>query len=105
MKDRKQRVRYKTKSVSSRKRLTVFRSNSHIYVQLIDDKNGVTLASASSLEKSIKDKNFKQYHPLPGPLAPSILVVAVPILPLSFHVVRDLSFLILRQVYCIRSGN
>ncbi len=60
MKDRKQRVRYKTKSVSSRKRLTVFRSNSHIYVQLIDDKNGVTLASASSLEKSIKDKNLQR---------------------------------------------
>ena len=60
MKDRKQRVRYKTKSVSSRKRLTVFRSNNHIYVQLIDDKNGVTLASASSLEKSIKDKNLQR---------------------------------------------
>ncbi len=60
MKNRKQRVRYKTKSVSSRNRLTVFRSNNHIYVQLIDDNNGVTLASASSLEKSIRDKNLQR---------------------------------------------
>ncbi len=60
MLDRKQRVRHKTKSVSNRNRLTVFRSNNHIYVQLIDDNNGVTLASASSLEKSIKDKNLQR---------------------------------------------
>ena len=55
MKDRKQRVRYKTKSVSNRKRLSVFRSNNHIYAQLIDDFKGITLASSSSIEKSIKE--------------------------------------------------
>ena len=60
MKDRKQRVRYKTKKVSNRKRLTVFRSNNHIYAQLIDDKNGTTLASSSSIEKSIKDKKLSR---------------------------------------------
>ena len=60
MMDRKQRVRYKTKSVSSRNRLSVFRSNNHLYVQLIDDVKGTTLASASSLEKSIKDKKLKR---------------------------------------------
>ena len=60
MKDRKQRVRYKTKSVSSRNRLSVFRSNNHLYVQLIDDVKGTTLASASSLEKSIKDKKLQR---------------------------------------------
>ena len=60
MKDRKQRVRYKTKSVSSRNRLRVFRSNNHLYVQLIDDVKGTTLASASSLEKSIKDKKLQR---------------------------------------------
>ena len=54
MKDRKERVRYKSKKVSKRNRLSVFRSNNHIYAQLIDDSNGITLASASSLEKSIK---------------------------------------------------
>ncbi len=60
MKDRKQRVRYKTKNVSSRKRLTVFRSNNHLYAQLIDDTRGITLASSSSIEKSIKDKKLSR---------------------------------------------
>ena len=60
MKDRKERVRYKSKKVSKRNRLSVFRSNNHLYAQLIDDSNGVTLASASSLEKSIKDKKLQR---------------------------------------------
>ena len=60
MKDRKQRVRYKSKKVSKRNRLSVFRSNNHIYAQLIDDSNGITLASASSLEKSIKEKKLQR---------------------------------------------
>ena len=60
MKDRKDRVRYKSKKVSKRNRLSVFRSNNHLYAQLIDDSNGVTLASSSSLEKSIKDKKLQR---------------------------------------------
>ena len=60
MKDRKERVRYKSKKVSKRNRLSVFRSNNHIYAQLIDDSNGITLASSSSLEKSIKDKKLQK---------------------------------------------
>ena len=60
MKDRKQRVRYKNKRVSDRNRLTVFRSNNHLYVQLIDDKKGITIASSSSLEESIKNKNLQR---------------------------------------------
>ena len=60
MKDRKQRIRYKNRKVSNRKRLSVFRSNNHIYAQLIDDTNGVTLASSSSIEKSIKEKNLSR---------------------------------------------
>jgi len=60
MKDRQERVRYKTKSVSNRKRLTVFRSNNHIYAQLIDDVKGVTIASSSSIEKSIKDMKLSR---------------------------------------------
>ena len=60
MKDRKERVRYKTKKVSNRNRLSVFRSNNHLYVQLIDDNKGITIASASSLEKSIKDKKLQR---------------------------------------------
>ena len=60
MKDRKQRVRYKTKKVSTRKRLSVFRSNNHLYAQLIDDVNGITLASSSSIEKTIRDKKMNR---------------------------------------------
>ena len=60
MKDRKERVRFKSKKVSKRSRLSVFRSNNHLYAQLIDDINGTTLASASSLEKSIKDKKLQR---------------------------------------------
>jgi len=58
MKDRQQRIRYKIKKISNRKRLSVFRSNNHIYAQLIDDANGLTLASSSSTEKSIKDQKL-----------------------------------------------
>ena len=60
MKDRKQRVRYKAKKVSRRKRLTVFKSNNHIYAQLIDDANGLTLASSSSVEKTIKEMKLSK---------------------------------------------
>ena len=60
MKDRKERVRFKSKKISKRNRLSVFRSNNHLYAQLIDDINGTTLASASSLEKSIKDKKLQK---------------------------------------------
>ena len=60
MKDRKERVRYKIKKVSRGKRLTVFRSNNHIYAQLIDDDKGVTLASSSSIEKKIKEKKLSR---------------------------------------------
>ena len=50
---RTKRVRYKLKKVSNRKRLTVFRSNKHLYAQVIDDSVGKTLASASTKEKNI----------------------------------------------------
>ena len=60
MKDRKERVRFKSKKVSKRKRLSIFRSNNHLYAQLIDDSKGITLASSSSLEKTIKDKKLQR---------------------------------------------
>ena len=50
---RAKRVRAKLKKVSSRNRLSVFRSNNHIYAQVIDDKKGITIASASTIEKDI----------------------------------------------------
>ena len=51
---RRMRVRSKLRKVNAgRPRLSVHRSNKNISVQLIDDVNGVTLASASSLEKDL----------------------------------------------------
>ena len=54
---RAKRTRYKLKKVSNRKRLTVFRSNKHLYAQVIDDSVGKTLASASTKEKNINIDN------------------------------------------------
>ena len=51
---KKDRIRYKLKKVSDRKRLSVFRSNNHIYAQVINDEIGATLVSASSIEKNIR---------------------------------------------------
>jgi large subunit ribosomal protein L18 len=48
---RRRHVRSKVKGTAERPRLTVFRSSKHIYAQLIDDANGVTLAAASSRTK------------------------------------------------------
>ncbi|MGM0904306.1 50S ribosomal protein L18 [Mesobacillus maritimus] len=47
------RVRSKVSGTAARPRLNVFRSNKHIYAQLIDDVNGVTLASASTMDKEV----------------------------------------------------
>lgn len=52
-KKRHARVRAKLSGTEARPRLNVFRSNKHIYAQLIDDVNGVTLASASTLDKDL----------------------------------------------------
>ena len=46
------RIRKKVKGSAARPRLAVFRSLNHIYAQLIDDEQGVTLCAASSVEKS-----------------------------------------------------
>jgi|TARA_B100000929_G_scaffold632_1_gene589 large subunit ribosomal protein L18 len=51
---RQNRTRYRLKKVSDRKRLSIFKSNNHIYAQIINDEKGVTLVSASSLEKSVR---------------------------------------------------
>ena len=51
---RRQHVRSGIVGTSERPRLTVFRSSKHIYAQLIDDINGVTVASASSRGKDIR---------------------------------------------------
>ncbi len=48
------RVRKKIVGTSERPRLSVFRSSKHIYVQLIDDLRGVTLAATSSMAKEVR---------------------------------------------------
>ena len=56
MKDKRtKRTRFKLKKVSKRNRLSVFKSNNHIYAQIINDKQSITLASASSLEKNFRE--------------------------------------------------
>ena len=53
---RKMRVRTQIrKKAGGRPRLSVFRSSKHIYVQVIDDDRGVTVASASSIEKTSRE--------------------------------------------------
>lgn len=52
-KKRHARVRRKLSGTELRPRLNVYRSSKHIYAQLIDDVSGVTLASASTLDKEI----------------------------------------------------
>ncbi|MDR2605955.1 MAG: 50S ribosomal protein L18 [Oscillospiraceae bacterium] len=51
---RHKRVRAKVSGTPERPRLNVFRSLNHIYAQVIDDVNGVTLVSANSLEKGFE---------------------------------------------------
>ncbi|MDD3999924.1 MAG: 50S ribosomal protein L18 [Bacilli bacterium] len=48
------RIRQNIQGTSSKPRLNVYRSNTHIYAQVIDDVAGVTLASASSIDKELK---------------------------------------------------
>ncbi len=50
---RHMRVRNKISGTAERPRLNVFRSNTNIYAQIIDDLSGTTLAAASSLDKEI----------------------------------------------------
>ena len=55
----KRRVRGKISGTSELPRLSVYKSNKEIYAQLIDDKEGKTLVSASSREKGVDAKGTK----------------------------------------------
>jgi large subunit ribosomal protein L18 len=58
--DRRQRIKYRIRKrmhgTSERPRLSIYRSVAHIYAQVIDDLNGTTLASASSIDPDVKAK-------------------------------------------------
>jgi large subunit ribosomal protein L18 len=52
---RKVRIRMKVHGSPERPRLTVFRSDKHMYAQIVDDVQGATLVSASTLEADLKE--------------------------------------------------
>ncbi len=56
---RKKRIRAKIAGTSERPRLTVFRTAKHIYAQIINDEIGISLVSASTLSKEIREKKDK----------------------------------------------
>ena len=62
--DRRERIKYRLRKrirgLEERPRLTVYRSVAHIYVQVVDDANGRTIAAASSVEPSLKGTFAKQ---------------------------------------------
>lgn len=66
------RIRKIVNGTAERPRMSVFRSNKQIYIQIIDDTQGVTLASACSLDKEVADqvagKNKTQVAALVGKL-------------------------------------
>lgn len=73
----KRRIRKRISGTTEKPRFTVFRSNTDIYVQLIDDSKGVTLAAASSLVKDIKEKtsiNKTEQARLVGQLAAKVAI-------------------------------
>ena len=53
---RKKRIRSRVSGSAEQPRLAVFKSNTHMYAQLIDDNKGITLVSASTLEKEQGEK-------------------------------------------------
>ena len=55
-KRRQYRIRKKFSGTPERPRMNVYRSLQHIFVQVIDDKAGITLCAASSLDKEVKDE-------------------------------------------------
>lgn len=61
--ERRQRIKFRIKKIVSgtaqKPRLVVFRSNSEIYAQIIDDTKGVTLVAASSRDKDLKATGTK----------------------------------------------
>lgn len=55
---RHRRIRKKVTGTADRPRLAVFRSNKHLYAQIIDDVSGRTLASASTVDASLKSDSL-----------------------------------------------
>ncbi|MGE4619850.1 MAG: 50S ribosomal protein L18 [Planctomycetota bacterium] len=73
---RRRHIRKKLSGTASRPRLTVFRSAKHIYCQVIDDRNGVTLVSASSMSKGADDDVSKNAGNVGGATAVGVLLAS-----------------------------
>ncbi len=54
---RRARIRKKVRGTAEQPRLSIFRSARHVYAQIIDDTRGITLVTASSVEKVFKEQN------------------------------------------------
>ena len=54
------RVRKHVRGTAEKPRISVFKSNKHIFAQLIDDDKGMTLASAGTIMKEFRDKKLEQ---------------------------------------------
>ena len=54
------RIRKRVRGTTERPRLTVFRSVTHIYVQVVDDADGKTIASASTVEPAVKSATARR---------------------------------------------
>ncbi len=54
----RRRVRARVSGTGERPRLTVYRSNRHLHLQIIDDEQGRTLVSMSTLEKAFREQGF-----------------------------------------------
>ncbi len=59
---RHKRLRKKIFGTPERPRLAVFRSEKHMYAQIIDDTKGITLVAASTVEKAMKEKLQKTWN-------------------------------------------
>ena len=57
--DKHERIRNTLAGTSERPRLSVYRSTNHIYAQIIDDSNGKTIVSASTIDKELAEKIAK----------------------------------------------
>jgi large subunit ribosomal protein L18 len=75
----KKKIRAKISGLSEKPRLSVFRSNKHIYAQIIDDKKGVTLASATDakIAKGTKREKAAKVGELIGAAAKAKKIEAV----------------------------
>ncbi len=73
---RAKRVRKKVYGTAERPRMSVSRSNTSVYVQLIDDDKGVTVAGVSSLAPEIREKKFEESGKTPVAMAVGELIAS-----------------------------